>query len=130
MDKKESDDLLLTLNELRNSFQWEKYDQAIKELVIELVECGVYPTTPFMRDKNLSAYDMLKGYGAYWHVYKGMHFCKHCGSELRDTKLGPPFLRTIAVSDFRLDYVIHCKCPDCDKKLTKLAVSSLYDNDQ
>jgi len=129
MNNKESDEMLRTLNDLRNTFQWEKNKLPINALVNELVECGVYPTTPYMRERNLTAFDMLKGYGAYWHVYKGMHFCKHCGSDLRDNKLGPPFIRTIAVSDFKLDRVIHCECPDCGGKLTKLAVSSLYNDD-
>jgi hypothetical protein len=93
--------------------RWEEGNK-LDLLVKKLVELQVYPKQSGI---NLEAKAMVESYGAYWHQYNQPHHCKHCNTDLRDLKHGPPFKREIAHVDRDLDRVVEVNCPDCGGKV-------------
>jgi hypothetical protein len=95
--------------------KFSKSNKTVMKLMIdELIRRKVYPeSTPEGNPNDI--YTMVSGWGAYWHVYQGTIECPHCKADLRDSRLGPPFLRQIGISDRSLDRVFAWQCPDCKK---------------
>lgn len=102
------DELLGLLDDERKKFT--RSDEALmREWTDELIARRVYPT----HWPGPDAHERVRGWGAYWHLYKGPHNCPHCGSDLCDRSWGPPGKREIGISNG--DSVYAWKCPDCGK---------------
>lgn len=105
------DELLEALKDERELFS-RSSEAVMKVMIDELVRRKVYPETMPEGNHN-DVYAMVSGWGAYWHIYRGTIECPHCKADLRDSKIGPPFLRQIGISDRDLDRITGWQCPDC-----------------
>lgn len=109
----EAEELLERLKEER-----EKFTEADKikmtALVCKLIEIGEYPEQTVPGNPN-SVFDMVQGWGAYWHQYRPPFECRHCGEDLCDRDKGPPFKREIGHYNWGLDRVTRHICPKCGK---------------
>ena len=106
-----NDELLEALKNERELFT--RSDKtAMRIMVDELIRRKVYPESTTEGNPN-DIYEMVDGWGAYWHTWKGTLECPHCKTDLRDLEAGPPFLRQIGISDRGLDMIVGWQCPDC-----------------
>jgi len=85
--------------------------QAMTDL---LIARGVYPKETVPKNPS-SVRQMVDGFGAHWHLWRGPLACPHCHADLRDHEHGPPFKREIAIE--KNDRISHLLCPDCDRKI-------------
>lgn len=100
-----------------------KADKAkMRQLVDQLVELGVYRTTPAMERHGYTPFTMMEGWGARWFVFRGMLTCPNCGANWRDTENGPPFKRQIGLIEN--DRLVAWRCPDCRMEFPVSRVSS------
>ena len=105
-----NDQLLDELDKERNKFS-SKDDTKYLSLIDELVKNKVYPQPPKMTVKQ-----MVDGWGARWHEYRGKLNCPHCQADLRDLKNGAPFKRELGCEVLGIyDGVLYYQCPDCKK---------------
>ncbi len=112
----DDDELLEALNEERQKFT--RSDEVlIGRMVEELIMRGVYPVKAQEGNPN-TIRAMVDGWGAYWHLWREPLECPHCKTDLRDTRVGPPFKREIGVELGR-DCVDHYECPDCRKNIAR-----------
>jgi rubredoxin len=103
------DELLQGLSRERDLFSLSN-PEVIKLLIDELIRRKVYPETTPEENPN-TVHQMVSGWGAYWHTWKGTLECPHCKVDLRDHKSGPPGVRQIGV--IVEDRVAYWVCPDC-----------------
>lgn len=101
------DELLDELEAERRKYA--KCDDARMATIVALLTIrGVYPPKTIRGGRVL---DMVENYGAKWHLWREPLNCPNCGSDQRDLKSGPPFVRTItAIANDRAQ---HYQCPDC-----------------
>lgn len=104
--------LLKLLNEERGKFT-ESDHRRIKLFIAALIEKGEYPSETVEGNPN-SVWQMVKGWGAYWHRWDGTLECPHCKADLRDLVTGPPFMR--AIGHTVNDRCAYYTCPDCNEK--------------
>ena len=107
-----TEQLLEELEAERQKFTHSDEDK-MQLLCQSLVDLGVYPP---MSQINLTALQMVKGWGVYWHKWEEPVQCRHCGSDLRNYNAGTPFKREIAV--VVNDRCSHFLCPDCRKTIS------------
>jgi hypothetical protein len=107
----DNDQLLQALNDERELFT-KSNKEVMRVMIDELIRRKVYPETTPEENPN-DVYRMVSGWGAYWHIWKGILECPHCKADLRDHKMGPPGLRQIGMVDRGRDTVTHWVCPDC-----------------
>lgn len=88
--------------------------QDIEESIAKLVELNVYAKTQFMDSSGLTASDMVRLFGADWHVFRQPHTCPKCGFDLCNTIAGPPFKFEIIKRRLHIEYV---ECPNCNEVL-------------
>lgn len=105
----DDDTLLALLSAERNKFT-RSNEALMREYVDELIARRVYPTHWPVQDP----YERVRGWGAYWHVWRDPLNCPHCNSDLRDQKWGPPGKREIGLSNG--DSIRRWRCPDCEKE--------------
>lgn len=95
--------------------EWKKFtkadDQVMNHLIDKLVRLGVYTETPAMKKYGYTYLQMVEGYGARWHEYKGILECPHCQADLRNIDSGPPFKREWGREEH--DRIQDWWCPDC-----------------
>jgi hypothetical protein len=104
--------LLEKLNEERLPRSRPRNDLLCHAMIKELITRKVYPEATVDHNPN-TVFAMVEGYGARWHVWKEPLCCPHCGADLRDHRVGPPFKREIGHTDRGLDRTTHFTCPDC-----------------
>jgi hypothetical protein len=108
-----SDEALLSaLDQERGKFLHE--NALLREMVVELQARGVYPQETVEGNPN-SVLTMVQGYGARWHCWRPPFKCQHCGADLCDRLVGPPFKREIGHE--QNDHITYYSCPDCKEKL-------------
>lgn len=105
------EELLQGLSRERELFS-RSNSEVIKILIDELIRRKVYPETTPEWNPN-TVHQMVSGWGAYWHVWKGTLECPHCKADLRDHESGPPGVRQIGMVDRGMDKITHWVCPDC-----------------
>ena len=93
-------------------------DNVIEVLTNALINRGVYPKETLEANPN-SVLSMVQGWGAYWHVYSGVLECPHCGFDLRDRRLGPPFKLTLDHYDTAHDCTDRSTCPSCNERVSR-----------
>jgi hypothetical protein len=91
-------------------------DILFRTMINELIIRKVYPEETFADNPN-SVLSMVEGWGVYWHLWQEPLSCPHCGADLRDQRLGPPFKREIGHTDLKLDRTTLFTCPDCKKTI-------------
>jgi DNA-directed RNA polymerase subunit RPC12/RpoP len=106
-----NDEILDALDEERRELQGRP---VARELYIAILrDRGVYPQDTVEGNCN-TVEKMVEWWGARWHIWTGLFACPHCGSEQRDLRTGPPFMRTIAV--INRDRAEYYRCPDCQRR--------------
>lgn len=113
--------LLVNLQTERQKFT-KADDDLLRALVNRLIEIGEYPATGFA---GHSAFQMMDGWGAYWHRYQEPLNCPHCETDLRDLKAGPPGKREIGIYSRERDRTMHYQCPDCQGVIPREAKKSV-----
>ena len=103
-------DLLEMLQSERSKFT-QSDPIAIKGMIDELIRREVYPKETVEGNPN-TVYQMVSGWGAYWHIWKGTLECPLCKTDLRNHESGPPGVRTIGVVEN--DMIACWRCPDCN----------------
>lgn len=112
LESLDNESLLKALDEeVRNPAQSD--EDKIDEVTLELIRRNVYPKNTREHNPN-TVFDMVRTWGAYWHIWKGTLNCPLCKADLRDLRLGPPFLRTIGM--IHNDRLSTWKCPDCHEE--------------
>jgi hypothetical protein len=106
-----NDELLEALKDERELFT-RSNKEIMKIMIDELIRRKVYPENTPEGNRN-DVYTMVSGWGAYWHIWSGTLECPHCKADLRDQRVGPPFIRQIGISDLNRDRVTMWQCPDC-----------------
>lgn len=88
-------------------------EEVIQKLVDQLVELGVYPTTPMMVKYGYTAHDMVEAWGARWYIWSEPLACPKCKADWRDVESGPPLKREMGMYSDMLDRTYAIRCPDC-----------------
>lgn len=101
---KSNEELLEELNSIRSI-------EPLEELCNELILRGVYPPNG---NYGYSVPQMVKAWGANWHIYQEPHFCPHCNTDLRDER-GTPGKKEIGI--VINDRVQYFACPTCRKNV-------------
>lgn len=109
-DPMSAETLLTRLDEEREKFA-DADDDVMNDLVQKLITMGEYPTKT---KTHYTVRQMVDGWGAYWHRWTGTLHCPHCTFDLRDHQAGPPFMRTIGISNG--DRVVAWACPHCNNQ--------------
>ncbi len=124
-DELTNDGLLDALDEERRKFI--DSDKArIRSMIDELIRRGVYPAETVPDNPN-DVYTMVSGWGARWIEWGEPHACRHCGADLRDHRVGPPFKREIGHYDRAQDRTVGYTCPDCKQDLRAHAWNRVLD---
>jgi hypothetical protein len=89
-------------------------DALVKAMVDQLIERGVYPKETVEGNPS-TVYQMVEGWGAYWHKWDEPLSCKFCNADLRDVRTGPPFKREIIICN-RQHQRTGVQCPDCKRE--------------
>lgn len=108
----EKDQFLLSLLAQERGRFTQADDDLVKVLIDLLVARGVYPEP----QTKHTVYQMVDGWGAYWHRWSGPFNCPQCNYDLRNRVLGPPFKLEIAITSNYLDRTIAHQCPHCNHK--------------
>lgn len=99
----------------------EKFTKSDREYMQKLCDClvkrGVYPEYGCPDTYKYPALQMVEGWGVDWHEFSQPHFCRHCGTDLRDHSAGTPFKREIYMKDLYNLYPPYHMCPDCKGRL-------------
>jgi hypothetical protein len=88
----------------------------MKQMIDTLIERGVYPAETVDANPN-NVYSMVSGYGARWFEWNGTLTCGHCGADLRDHRLGPPYKREMGHYNRGTDRTEWFECPDCKNNI-------------
>lgn len=107
-----SDDELLKALKDERELSTRSNKTVMRTMIDELIRRKVYPENTQEGNPN-DVYDMVDGWGAYWHIWKGTLECPHCKADLRDHRVGPPFLRQVGMVDQGRDRITYWTCPDC-----------------
>jgi hypothetical protein len=108
------DQLLEELKKERAKFT-ESDDALMKDMINILIERGVYPKGTAPGNPN-TVYQMVEGWGAYWHKYDEPLACPYCNADLRDMRTGPPFKRELIKCDKRHNNTGMVQCPNCKRE--------------
>lgn len=121
MNDTDNEVLLRMLDEERSGRdkdgKWHQPDKAkMKQMIDALIARGVYPAETVEANPN-NVYSMVDGWGARWFEWRGVLACGHCGADLRDHRLGPPFKREMSHYDRGRDRTEWFECPDCKNNI-------------
>ncbi len=105
----DNDSLLTALTDERHKYT-ESCAKKMYEMIGLLIERGVYPAETVPGNPN-TVYQMVAGWGATWHQFRGRLNCPKCGTDFRCHVTGPPFTRQIGIVEH--DSVGKWQCPDC-----------------
>jgi hypothetical protein len=121
MNDTDNEVLLRMLDEERSGLDENRHhrepDKAkMRQMIDALIARGVYPAKTVEGNPN-DVYSMVDGWGARWFEWKGTLTCGHCGTDLRDHRLGPPFKREMGHYDRGTDRTQWFECPDCKNNI-------------